>query len=62
MSLVLYSLCKIIVELIELSSLFIYAHGLYISLFNICSMNSIYFVYMLHPRLCISVHATVTVQ
>jgi hypothetical protein len=44
MSLVLSSLCKTIVELIELSSLFIYAHGLYISLLNICSLSSIYFV------------------
>ena len=51
MSLVLYSSCKTIVELIELPFLFIYVHGLYISLLSICSMSSIYFVYLLHPRL-----------
>jgi hypothetical protein len=54
MSLVLSSLCKTIVELIELSFLFIYAHGLYnslLSIFSIFSMSSIYFIYLLHPRL-----------
>jgi hypothetical protein len=44
MSLVLYSSCKTIVELNELSYLFDYVHSLCISLLNICSMSSIYFV------------------
>ncbi len=51
MSLVLYSSCKTIVILMELSSLFIYAHSICIPLFSICSMSSIYFVYLFYPRL-----------
>jgi hypothetical protein len=41
MSLLLCSLSKTIVELIELSSLFIYDRDLYTSLLSICSISSI---------------------
>jgi hypothetical protein len=51
MFLVLSSFYKTMAELIELSSLFIYAHGLYIYLLSMCSKSSVCFVYLLHPRL-----------
>ncbi len=51
MSLVLYSSCKTIGELIELSSLFFYAHSRCTSSLSICSMSSIYFVYLLYCKL-----------
>jgi hypothetical protein len=48
MSLILYSSCKTIIAIKELSSLLISVHSSYTNFLVMCSINSLYFIYMLY--------------